>query len=225
MNIDDDTEARAFAHTGTIKEVVSGGSLTVEQKYQAPQALTLYTRLMCFSNASLQALYDRSDGFYRRQLIIRTKPKNKDRIDNPNLLNDIIADELEGIFLWCLDGLKRLISNGYHFTISEKSQRLLEDSKREGFNFMEYLEDSNEVVFDENQATTSVNLYEHYVNWCETNGKDVIRRNTVLSWLKEHSHEYHVSENCNVTDPKTGKRCRGFSGIKVLNYYQYNRCA
>ena len=32
-------------------------------------------RLLAFSNGDLQALYDRSDGFYRRQLILTTKDK------------------------------------------------------------------------------------------------------------------------------------------------------
>ena len=30
----------------------------------------MYARLLAFSNGDLQALYDRSDGFYRRQLIL-----------------------------------------------------------------------------------------------------------------------------------------------------------
>ncbi len=225
VNIDDDTEFKAFKDTGTLKGLVSGGFLTIEKKYQAPQDVKLYTRLMCFSNASLQALYDRSDGFYRRQLIIRTKPKDKDRVDNPNLLNEIVAEELSDIFMWCLDGLYRLLANNYHFTVSKDSERLLEDTKREGFNFIEYLEDENEVIYDENQATTSVDLYASYCNWCSNNGKDAIKRNTVLNWLKEHSHDYKVKYDCNIIDKNNGRRCRGFKGIRVHMYNSYSYCA
>jgi putative DNA primase/helicase len=224
MNIDDDTEAKAFEDTGTLKEIISGGSVTVEPKYVQPYSTTLYTRLMCFSNASLQALYDRSDGFYRRQLIIRTKPKAKNRVDNPNLMNEIVAEELEGIFLWCLDGLKRLISNNFIFTVSEKSKHLVEQSQREGFNFIEYLEDTNEIAFEETQATTSVDLYSAYCNWCHQNGKDIIKRNVVLGWLKDHSNKYNIKDDCNVIDRNSGRRCRGFKGIRVIRSYNQNVC-
>ncbi len=227
VNIDDDTEFKALKDTGTLKGLVSGGSLTVEKKYQAPQDVTLYTRLMCFSNASLQALYDRSDGFYRRQLIIRTKPKDKNRVDNPNLLNELVAEELSDIFMWCLDGLYRLLANKYQFTVSEDSQRLLEDTKREGFNFIEYLEDDSEVIYDENQATTSADLYDSYMHWCKRNCKEAIKKNTVLKWFKDHATDYKVKDDCNILDRYSGKRCRGFKGIKVPNYScpPYSYCA
>lgn len=50
-----------------------------KQSYQA----YMYVRIIAFSNGDLQALYDKSDGFYRRQLVIITKDKSPDRKDNP----------------------------------------------------------------------------------------------------------------------------------------------
>ena len=41
----------------------------------------MYARLLAFSNGDLQALYDRADGFYRRQLILTTKDKPLSRVD------------------------------------------------------------------------------------------------------------------------------------------------
>ena len=38
-------------------------------------------RLLAFSNGDLQALFDRSDGFYLRQLILTTKEKPAGRKD------------------------------------------------------------------------------------------------------------------------------------------------
>ena len=35
----------------------------------------MYARLLGFGNGDLQALYDRSDGFYRRQLVLTTRKK------------------------------------------------------------------------------------------------------------------------------------------------------
>ena len=44
-----------------------------KQSYQG----WMFARLLAFSNGDLQALYDRSDGFYRRQLVLTTKEKRK----------------------------------------------------------------------------------------------------------------------------------------------------
>ena len=60
------------------------GSLTI--------SLKIPTRLLAFSNGDLQALYDRSDGFYRRQLVLTTKEKPVDRADDPDLAEKMKAE-------------------------------------------------------------------------------------------------------------------------------------
>ena len=72
----------------------------------------MFARLMAFSNGDLQALYDRSDGFYRRQLVLTTKEKPVDRADDPDLAEKMKA-EAEGIFLWAFEGLQRLVANNF----------------------------------------------------------------------------------------------------------------
>ena len=67
-------------------------------------------RLLAFSNGDLQALYDRSNGFYRRQLILTTKEKPADRVDDPDIAEKMKL-EIEGIFLWAFEGLQRLTAN------------------------------------------------------------------------------------------------------------------
>lgn len=61
---------------------------------------------------------------YRRLLglwKIELAPKSpEDRVDDP-FLADKLVEEKEGILLWMLEGLKRLISNQYHFTISQRA--------------------------------------------------------------------------------------------------------
>ena len=64
----------------------------------------MYARLLAFSNGDLQALYDRSDGFYRRQLILTTKDKPLSRVDDPDIAEKMAA-EVEGILLWAFEGL------------------------------------------------------------------------------------------------------------------------
>ena len=55
----------------------------------------IYARFLCFGNGALTSLYDHSDGFFRRQLILTTKDKPADRTDDPFLVEKMCA-ELEG---------------------------------------------------------------------------------------------------------------------------------
>ena len=47
---------------------------------------------------AMQALFDRSGGFYRWHLVLTIKEKPADRVDNPALAEKMKA-EIEGIFL------------------------------------------------------------------------------------------------------------------------------
>lgn len=89
-----------------------------KQSYQG----WMFARLLAFSNGDLQALYDRSDGFYRRQLVLTTKEKPMDRADDPDLAEKMKA-EAEGIFLWAFEGLQRLGANNFKFTESDRIRK------------------------------------------------------------------------------------------------------
>ena len=47
---------------------------------------------------------------YRRQLILTTKDKPLSRVDDPDIAEKMAA-EVEGILLWALEGLQRLVKN------------------------------------------------------------------------------------------------------------------
>lgn len=90
-------------------------SFSVERKGIQSYQSDIYARFLCFGNGALTALYDHSDGFWRRQLVLTTKDRPANREDNPFLVEALSA-ELEGILLWCLDGLQRLLRNSYGIT-------------------------------------------------------------------------------------------------------------
>ncbi len=114
--IDDDLNMTALPETRNIKSFVTAEDrICVERKgKQATQGL-LYARLLCFGNGNLVAAHDTSDGFWRRQILISVKDKPEDRTDDPYLI-DKLSEELSGILLWALEGLKRLLANQYRFT-------------------------------------------------------------------------------------------------------------
>lgn len=222
LNIDDDLDFKALSDTGLIKSVVTGASISVEQKGKQAYKIKPYCRLLAFGNGTLTSLYDHSDGFYRRQVIINTKPKRQDRIDNPFLADEIIENELEGILLWCLDGLHRLIEHGFKIYISQASKKAIENIKNEAFNFLDYLQNSDEVQFNENYEESSVDIYASYCNWCYNNALNPLKNRSVLAYLKDHADEYNIKSSEHII--KSGKRSRGFKGIRVAKYNQSAIC-
>ena len=115
--VDDDMKMEALPKTNVIKSFVTmEDRVDIERKSQQSVQGTIYSRFICFGNGGLQALYDKSNGFYRRQLILTTKDKPADRVDDPFLVEKL-RSEVEGIFLWALEGLQRLIANHYVYCI------------------------------------------------------------------------------------------------------------
>lgn len=94
----------------------------------------------------MTALHDQSDGFFRRQIVLTTRDRPADRVDDP-FLAEKLAAEREGIFLWCLEGLHRLIAQNYRFTISPKAQENVETVRRSSNNVVEFLQSEGTSAF------------------------------------------------------------------------------
>ena len=106
--VDDDMRMEALRQTNYVKSIVTAqGKMDLERKGKQSYQGWMFARLLAFSNGDLQALYDRSDGFYRRQLVLTTREKPRGRIDDPDLAEKMKA-EVEGIFLWAFEGLDSL---------------------------------------------------------------------------------------------------------------------
>lgn len=138
LMVDDDMKMEALSDTGIIKSVVTmEDKMELERKGQQSYQGYLYVRIMVFGNGTLSALHDKSDGFYRRQIAIRVKEKSATRVDDRNL-SEKLAEETEGIALWCLEGLKRLVSNGFNFTISERTVQNQAEMRMEEDSIMDF---------------------------------------------------------------------------------------
>lgn len=82
--VDDDMRMEALRQTNYVKSIVTAqGKMDLERKGKQSYQGWMCARLLAFSNGDLQALFDRSDGFYRRQLVLTTKEKPVDRVDDP----------------------------------------------------------------------------------------------------------------------------------------------
>ena len=176
--LDDDVQMSALPSTGYIKNLITAKiPVDVEAKGQQSRQAEIYARFICFGNGSPKALYDKSDGFARRLIILTTKPVPSDRVPNPNITDEFISEK-EKIFCWIFEGLKRLIANNFRFTVSEKAKRNVAELVSENCNIIDFLADRNYIAFGKDLEATSNDLFGGYSHWCSQND---------LTPMKQHS--------------------------------------
>lgn len=213
--IDDDMRMEALRQTSYVKSIVTAqGKMDLERKGKQSYQGWMFARLLAFSNGDLQALYDRSDGFYRRQLVLTTKEKPVNRVDDPDLAEKMKA-ETEGIFLWAFEGLQRLIHQKYKFTESSRIKSNRENVKRDNNNVLEFLESEGYIRFQTEASASSKELYESYRLWCEENSMTALKNRSFSDAMIAVQSKYNL-EHCNTIKNSGGRRVWGFTGIEVL---------
>ncbi|MBQ1214754.1 MAG: hypothetical protein IIX88_00320, partial [Firmicutes bacterium] len=75
-----------------IKTIVSAElPMDLERKGQQSYQGSLNVRFLVFGNGTMKSLYDRSEGFFRRQIIITVQDKDKNREDDPFLAEKLCS--------------------------------------------------------------------------------------------------------------------------------------
>ena len=213
--LDDDMKLEALPQTNHIKAIVTAElPMDLERKGQQSYQGDLYVRFLGFGNGSLKALYDRSEGFFRRQIILTTKPKDDKRLDDPFIAEKMCA-EAEGIFLWCLDGLRRLISNDYRFTLSERARENMAEAVSDGNNAVDFMRSEGYIRLKADAEASSRDVYAVYKLWCEDNVLHPLSARSLSAHLNESQREYNIEPTNNLYLPG-GRRVRGYIGIEVL---------
>lgn len=214
LMVDDDMQMNALTSTGYIKNLITAETpVDVEAKGEQSYQAKLYARFLCFGNGSPKALYDKTDGFARRLIILTTKPKSENRIDDPFIAERFIAEK-EKIFRWMFDGLKRLIDRKFRFTISNKTRLNITEAMSDNCNITEFLSDGDIVSFNSDFCVTGAELYSVYSIWCGDNALTALKRDTFISWLKTNQKKFGIHYDSNIIDDRE-HRVRGFKGIKI----------
>lgn len=213
--LDDDLKLEALPQTNHIKAIITAElPMDLEKKGKQSYQGDLYVRFLALGNGTLQSLYDRSVGFFRRQIILTAKEKAADRTDDPYIAEKMCR-EAEGIFLWALEGLRRLIQNNYRFTISEAAKKNMESAVVDGNNVIEFLASEGYVRFADGVYTSSKNLYGVYKLWCDDNALPPLSQRSFCAYLKQNENTYNVTYTNKISIGR-GKYVRGFVGIEAL---------
>lgn len=181
VNISIETNAKSEVYDSMFKAIVSGDPIEADPKFKKPFTFHPTCKLI-FAMNNLPRVDDKTEAFYRRLVIIRFFRIFEEEVQNKNLKNEL-ACELDGILLWCLEGLKRLKERGY-FKITKSMQNEIEEYKRENNNVLIYGDER--CLLKPCLSITKKELYEDYVEFCKNNGCHPLSKKKFGSAIVKH---------------------------------------
>jgi putative DNA primase/helicase len=169
-NIVEDVNHVEKTQEGVLKDFVSGGVITVEEKYKDPYMMHATARIT-FSCNNLPRFTDRSDGLKRRLMLIpflKSVPKEKQdpRLKSPSYWRP----ELPGIFNWATEGLQRLMQRG-RFSEPKAVVAATDAYALEMNQAKTFILDCYEMSDSTADAIPGQDIYNKYRMWSSANGQ------------------------------------------------------
>ncbi|MDT9350221.1 phage/plasmid primase, P4 family [Clostridium perfringens] len=201
-NVFSDLPSKSIDDTGIFKVVTGEDYLMAEKKNKNPFKFKPFARLVFSCNELPRNYVDRTEGFYRRLIIVPfNRQIEKNKIDKA--LKYKFQREKEGIFNWALEGLKRLYENNFEFSENELTDGVKKEYKRENNNVISFVEECCEL--DGLFSCSRIEIYEAYKEFCVEAG---------LKTLSQIKFNKELEGNFNITRSRSGK-LRSWNGVRI----------
>ena len=201
-NVFSDLPSKSIDDTGIFKVVTGEDYLMAEKKNKNPFKFKPFARLVFSCNELPRNYVDRTEGFYRRLIIVPfNRQIEKSKIDKA--LKYKFQREKEGILNWALEGLKRLYENNFEFSENELTDGVKKEYKRENNNVISFVEECCEL--DGLFSCSRIEVYEAYKEFCVEAG---------LKALSQIKFNKELEGNFNITRSRSGK-LRLWNGVRI----------
>lgn len=193
-NIGDDIDNVTIKDTGTLKKMIAGNAITVENKGEKQFTIEPYATHIYSCNA-IPRSFDKSDGFYRRWLLIPFNARfSVDDEDYDPLIADKITTDtaLSYLLNLAIRGANRLTKKG-QFTEPQSVKNALEDYKTDNSTVLSWIEDKelNEDYFLDTPRDAS---YSDFVDWCKLSGIKTANITGKKTYFKEVASKFDFEE-------------------------------
>ena len=166
-NIFADLPSKNIDDNGMFKALTGEDYITAERKNKDPFSFRPYARFLFSCNEIPRNYGDRSEGFYRRLIIIRFARAVPKAQRDPNL-REKLAAERDGILMWALEGLRRLIARNYEFSETEATRAELQRYRVESNSVLSFVEEYCEIR--EDGIVARDDLFQRYREFCISAG-------------------------------------------------------
>lgn len=199
---DGDLPSEPLGNVDVIKKLSGGDKLSIEFKgvnsfnYRFPGIIVFACNDMPYLGN------DKGDHFYNRFHILQCNnviPKEK---QNPFLADEIFNEEREYVFKWALEGLQRVINNGYKFTETKVISNVRENVKNEQDSVRAFIISEYLVTDKREDKITLSKLYCQYELFCNREGYNSCKRRSFRSKVLDFY-------NLKITHPKNVETIHG----------------
>ncbi|MBI5987332.1 DNA primase family protein [Clostridium perfringens] len=175
-NVCGDLPQKPLDDTGLIKQLTGEDEVTADIKFKEAITFRNYARLLFSCNTMPTSYSDKSAAFYNRLLIIPfNNVVSEEKMDKNLKLK--LENEVEGIVLKFIEGIRRLRSNNYIFTKSAAIEKELADYKVKNDTILAFFKDMYNLI-PESEINKNPNikikkyteLYQEYIRYCEHMG-------------------------------------------------------
>ena len=169
VNIFADLPNSSLKDTGMFKAITGGDKIMGERKHKDGFKFKPFCALVFSCNLIPKNYRDRSDAFFDRLIIIRfDNVVSQDQMDRD--LPEKLAAEADGIFKWALEGLHRLMENGWEFSTTTRTVSELQQYKTEGSYVLQFANDC--CIADPDSETLRTEIWSAFDEYCSENGID-----------------------------------------------------
>ena len=152
------------------KQLVSGEPIEARLPYKEPFLISDYAKLI-FNTNILPREIENNEAFYRRFTLIPFSVTIPEEERDPTLSQQIIEEELAGVFNWVLSGLERLLINK-RLTHSDVVDKSIQEYRQQSDTVYMFLDEENytQDIHKEKPLADLYNLYKEYCIVCGYKG-------------------------------------------------------
>ena len=188
-NISGELEYAELKNTSILKQLSGEDTILVDRKYREPFTYRNYAKLIFLTN-EINKSRDTTEAFYRRLYLIEFPKKFK---QNPQLLHKIETlpeEEWEGLLVLALDNLRKLLSNGLHFTIDPEEEEMEKTYNKLASPLTQFIEENCIVTYNRNDYIFKYEFIQRFRDWVAEKGRTAYTD----SRLKQEMVELGVDE-------------------------------
>ena len=160
---------------------------------------------------------DTSHGYFRRLSILcfNASFSNKQRDNN---LREKLEKELPGIFIWAIDGLKRLKENDFKFSECSNMNEVLRQYQREQTPMLQFFDDCIVEEKDASYRVENKTLYNAFKDWSYKNGLNQYSKISSQKFWREF--EYIAKTKGYQCKAGRSNTLRYHTGVRIAGEYK-----
>lgn len=216
ISSENETDGKGF-NTQYLKSIVGEDMIHAEQKNKPVFTFKPTAKIVLAMN-NLPYTKDKSRGYYRRLSILHFSAYFSEEQRDKDLKQKL-QEELPGIFLWALEGLKRLRENNYNFSKCDSMQEILRQYERQQNPILEFCEECIEPAGDESHREDNKLIYASFREWATNNGlRNYSNISTQKFWREFESCTRELGYRC---EKGKSNALRYHTGIRVVKSHVY----